>query len=217
MLSNNLSYLLGALRDGSLPVCKVKSEVTLATDTNPEGLRIVAGLAADEFGLPLGRFKIYEVWDKKSTQACFRLKIYSRDAYEKLTEYYPPGNQLRWATPKVLLEASLDRQLDYLAAFYDAEGGCRDVERFVRGDSRTIQGWASIRCKHDGSNEPLQFLRDILANVGVTSQIYDSDELVLTGRGNLLRFYKTVSLRHPRKRMQLWRLLQFFGPLGADA
>ena len=217
MVSKNLCYLLGALRDGSLPVCGKKKEGSLASDWSGEWLELVAEKAAEEFSIPRDKLKTYSVWDRKSQRPCYRLKIYSKKIYERLTEFYPPGDQYYWETPKWIKEAPLDFQKEYVAAFYDAEGGCRNVKRFLRGETKSMQAWASFRCKHVGVNEPLQFLQGIINKVGIKSQIYDSDELVLTGKQNLKRFCAEFPLIHPVKGEDLRELLTFFGTVSADA
>jgi len=93
MISKNLGYILGALRDGSLPKCGAKKEVTLAADMSLDWLRTVAQKASEDFSIPSSRFKTYAIWDRKSKQQCYRLKIYSKEVYEKLGKFYPPGSQ----------------------------------------------------------------------------------------------------------------------------
>ena len=100
-MSKDLCYLLGAIRDGSLPVCKIKKEVSFATDPTKEWLEMVAQIASREFQIPYERFKIYPARDKKSRIDCFRLKLYSAVVYDKLARIYEPGSQARWKTPSV--------------------------------------------------------------------------------------------------------------------
>lgn len=211
-------YLLGAIRDGSIPKCGVKKEITLATDPCKEWLEEISKIAAQQFFVPLTRFKIYEVWDRKSKMPCYRLKLYSKNVYECFLNFYPAGEQQNWKTPEAIKnECDSNCVKEYIAGFYDAEGGCRNSEKFELGISKTIQCWASVRCKHFGANEPLIFVKNKLAESGINSNIYDSDELVLTGKQNLRKFYETIPLKHPRKRNDLKRLLIFLGALSADA
>lgn len=211
MVSKNLCYLLGCLRDGSLPICDKKKEITFATDPSKDWLCKVAQLASEEFSIPLERFKIYLARDKKSKIPCYRLKLYSVDIYNNLTEYYEPGNQQNWKTPKI------DFPIEYIAGFYDAEGGCRNSEKFQQGLTKTIQYWASMRCKHNGINEPLLFIRETLRKTGISSQIYDNDELVLTGKENLAKFYQLIPLKHLRKKEDLRKLIIFERVSSVDA
>ncbi len=217
MLTKSLSYLLGVLRDGCLSKSGQKTEVTLATDLSRDWLNVIAQLASVEFSIPESRFKIYEVWGKKSKQSCYRLKIYSKAVFDLLLNHYRESAQLHWCTPPIVREASLELQKEYLAGFYDAEGGCRNVENYLSGKTKSIQCWASIRCKHDGFNEPLEFAKRIFNEVGIKSSVYDSDELVITGRKNLRLFYETFPLKHGRKKNDVKNLLIFERALSADA
>lgn len=213
----NLSYLLGVLRDGSLPTCREKAEVTLAADYSRDWLVMIAKMASVEFSIPLKRFKIYKVWANKSKRYCFRLKVYSKELYELLLRYYPAGSQIYWKTPAVV-KTSFENRLAYLAGFYDAEGGCRNAERFVNGFTKSFQCWCSIRCKHYFSpNEPLLFLKNVLQGMNVTSSIYDSDELVLTGIKNIKRFYTLVPLKHQKKKKDLENMILFSEACSAEA
>ena len=216
MKSAKLFYILGAMRDGSLPKCGSKKEVSLASDVEKSWLEMIARMASEEFSIPYSRFKVYEVWDVKSKQPCFRLKIYSKQVYELLSKYYEPGDQLSWNTPNAVRRASTNAQLEYVAGFFDAEGGCRRVDRFQSNITRTMNCWLSIFCRHAGANEPLWFIRKVLMKVGVVSHIYDNDELVVTGKRNVARFYERVPSRHP-KRERLKKLLSFYGALPANA
>lgn len=100
-------------------------------------------------------------------------------------------------------------QVSNVAGFYDAEGGCRNVKRFCEGITKTINYWASIRCKHNGENEPLHFLQEKLKEIGIFSNIYDDDELVITGKKNLKLFYRSIPLKHPRKKDDLKKLIDY--------
>ena len=211
MVSQNLSYILGALRDGSLPKCGIKKEVTLATDPDLDWLSLVAQKAAKEFSMPISKFKIYEIWDRKSKKPCYRLKIYSKRIYGLLSEHCEPGDQISWKTPNAVKNASLEVQTEYIAAFYDAEGGCRNVSRFQGGFTRSMHCWSSFACTHSELNEPLLFIQKILKLVGITSQLYRNNELVMTGKENLRRFYENFPLQHEKKKKQLRELLQFYG------
>ncbi len=214
---SGFSYLLGALRDGSLPKCTNKTEVTLAADYYRGWLDAVAKIASKTFSIPKERLKVYRTMANKSKVPCFRLKVYSKELHSRLAEHYSPGSQLYWNTP-ILASKSWRNTLDYLAGFYDAEGGCRNVVRFQKGITKSFQAWCSIRCKHHTTpNEPLVFLKDSLQKIGVTSSIYDSDELVLTGIRNIGKFYTIVPLKHPKKKDELRKMLVYLGAFSVEA
>jgi hypothetical protein len=208
-MRRDFAYILSAIRDGSIPICGIKKEVSLATDPSREWLEALAGIASKEFDLPLGRSRIYEVFDRKSKIPCFRLKVYSVSLYRRLSEFYEPGDQIAWKTPAAIRSEQIDVVKGYIAGFYDAEGGCRNVEKFRNGTTKTINYWASIRCKHVSENEPLCFLQEKLKGLGIGSNIYDNDELVITGKKNLKLFYRLIPLMHPRKKDELRKLIDY--------
>ena len=208
-MHKEFAYILSSIRDGSLPKCGIKKEVSLATDPSKEWLKILAEIASKEFNLPLERFKIYEIFDKKSKIPCFRLKIYCALLYKKLSEFYNPGDQITWKTPASILSEEIEVVKNYIAGFYDAEGGCRNVEKFCEGTTKTINYWASIRCKHFEENEPLCFLQKKLKDLDINCNIYDNDELVITGKKNLKLFYQLIPLKHPRKKDELKKLIDY--------
>jgi len=214
-----LAYILGVLRDGSLPEPSgEKYEVTIATDVDKEWLKLIAEKISKVFLLPQERIKLYKIIDRKGKIPYFRLKIYSKSLYKTLKEYYPERLQMNWKTPRVILKAPLEVQQEYVRGFYDAEGGCRDVTKFINGKTKTIYPWLSIRCKHSkGRNEPLEFVREVLRKFEIKGYIRDNDELTVTGKLNLLRFYNYFTPFNPRKRRMLKHLLIFYGLIPADA
>lgn len=111
------AYILGSIRDGSIPKCHIKKEVSLAADSSKEWLLLLAEIASKEFNLPLEKFKIYAVFDKKSKIPCFRLKIYSASLYEKLSEFYNPGDQIFWKTPIAIFSERIGVVKNYVAGF----------------------------------------------------------------------------------------------------
>ena len=100
------------------------------------------------------------MWTNKSKKPLYRAKIYSVNIRKILSNFYQPGEQEFWETPLQIKSAPLEIQKAYIRGFYDADGGCRDVKRFVDGFTKTINCEISIRCKHYKSlNEPLEFIK----------------------------------------------------------
>ncbi len=217
-MSAELFYLLGALRDGSLPKCKVKKEITFASDINREWIEIVSDTVSNTFNISKSKCKIYKFKSNKSKQFCYRLKVYSSDIYKELSKYYVPGKQVFWKTPEIVKNSSLELQKHYIAGFYDAEGGCRDVEKFKLGITKSIHCYCSITCKHfDKYNEPLQFIQEVLFKFSINSKMYNPTELVFTHRRNIKNFFDILPFKHPYKTGKLEELLLFYGTLSAKA
>ncbi len=211
------AYLLGALKDGSIPkIRNNKFEVTFACDWYKPWLENVIGpKVIQTFGLEPSKIKIYSVWDRKSNRPYFRLKVYSKDIYKNLINFYSPGNQEVWTTPKVIEDGRLEFQVEYVKGFYDAEGGSRDVEKFLDGKTKSMNCDIRIRCKHfKNPNEPLEFIKIILNRFEIKSSINKTnDSLIITGKKNVLNFYKNFTTLHSRKRKMIEKLLQYYGVL----
>ena len=216
-MNRDLAYLLGAIRDGSLPKpSNNKYEVTFACDWyRPWLTEIILNKVKNTFELPSEKIKIYEVWSHKSKKPYFRLKVYSKKLYQRIREFYPESNQELWTTPKIIKNSNLELQIEYIKGFYDAEGGCRNVERFLNGETKSMNCEVGIRCKHVKSpNEPLLFIRSILQKFDIKSFLRKTEDgLIITGKNNAYKFYKYFKPLHPRKRLMLKRLLQYYGVL----
>ena len=156
--------------------------------------------------------KIYEIWTHKSQRPFYRAKIYSVEIRKLLSEYYEPGSQKDWETPKAVKESSFDIQKAYIRGFFDAEGGSRDALKYNNGQTKTINCEISIRCKHSKSpNEPLVFIKGFLEKLGINIHLRkDESAIVITGKRNVLRFYQEIEPSHPRKSEMMRKLLQFY-------
>lgn len=216
-VNEDLAYILGALRDGSLPrPSNNKFQVTFACDWyKPWITEIVVPKVQKVFNLPSTKIKIYEKWSHKSKRPFFRLMVYSKKLHQLLSRIYPPGNQKNWTTPSIIKNGKLEEQIEYVRGFYDAEGGCRDIEKFLVGKTRSINCELGIRCKHISTpNEPLTFLSSILQKFNIHTHMRKSnDGLVITGKLNVLKFYQIFTPLHLRKRYMIRNLLQYFGVL----
>src|SRR3989344_3270479 len=205
-ITNNLAYLLGALRDGSLPKpSKNKYEVTIVADLDESWVKTVAEITEKTFKISRDKLKIYKVMTNKSKQPFYRLKVYSKQLHELLTEFYSVGSQQEWKTPDKIRNTNLNQKLHYISGFYDAEGGCRDADKFLKGITKSINCEAAIRCKHNYEvNEPLEFIQSILNELKIKSSIRKNKTgLIITGKQNLLKFYKTFKLLNLRKKQML--------------
>ena len=217
-ITNNLAYLLGALRDGSLPKpSKNKYEVTIVADLDESWIKNVAEITEKTFNILRDKLKIYKVMTNKSKQPFYRLKVYSKQLHKLLTKFYPIGSQQEWRTPNKIKKAIMNQKIYYLSGFYDAEGGCRDADKFLRGITKSINCEAAIRCKHNYEiNEPLEFIQSILNEFKIKSSIRKNKTgLIITGKQNLLKFYKTFKLLNLRKKKMLEDLLKYYKVLSS--
>lgn len=219
LIDKNLAYLLGAMKDGSLPVpSKNKFEVTFACDFCRDWLTsVIAPKLCETFKIASEKVKIYKEWSHKSKQPFFRAKVYSKELHRNLAEFYPPGDQRNWCTPVAIKDSGFEIQREYIRGFYDAEGGCRDVESFLNGKTKTLNCELVIACKHGRSpNEPLTFIKQNLERLGIKVHLRKTEDgLTITGKQNVLKFYKNFMPLHPRKRIMLEKLLRYKGVLAS--
>ena len=197
----------------SLAISGNKSEITLASDFHEDWItEEIIPKVAREFGINTDKIKLYRVWTHKSQRPFFRAKIYSVEIMKKLSEFYNPGNQKDWKTPEAIKSASRETQKAYIRGFYDAEGGCRDVRAFIKGKTKTMNCEITIRCKHSRTpNEPLVFIKSFLEEFGIKVHLRkDETGIVITGKNNVLRFYKEIKPSHPRKSRMIRNLLQYY-------
>ncbi len=210
----DFAYILGAIRDGSISIpSSGKHEVTLAADSHKKWLiNVIIPKAINIFGIPETKIKVYSVWSHKSKMEFFRVKIYSRKIHEILSQFYSPGNQRMWKTPEAIKSSPLKMQIEYVRGFYDADGGCRDAKKFLEGKTKSINCEIGISCVHKGElNEPLMFIKSLLDRFEVKSSIRKlNDQLKITGKQNLLKFYETFTPFNSRKRKMLEELLRFY-------
>ena len=114
-ITNNLAYLLGALRDGSLPKpSKNKYEVTIVADLDESWVKTVAEITEKTFKISRDKLKIYKVMTNKSKQPFYRLKVYSKQLHGLLTEFYSVGSQQEWKTPDKIRNTNLNQKLSFI-------------------------------------------------------------------------------------------------------
>jgi intein/homing endonuclease len=214
-INKDLAYLLGAMRDGCLPHEQKNKEVVFASDWFRLWIDDVSQKVQKVFHLRPEKVRIYKEWTHKSQRPYFRLKVYSKEVYEKMKNFYPTGKQENWETPEIIKNSNLETQVEYIRGFYDAEGGCRDVEKFLRGKTKSMNCEVAIRCKHaKNPNEPLEFIKTVLNKFGINCYIpRDNTRLVITGKQNVLKFFINFKPLHKRKREMLKKLLEFYGVL----
>lgn len=213
LLKTDFAYLLGSLRDGSLAKSSNKTEITLASDFDYNWIKnVIVPKAARTFGIDEEKIKVYEVWTHKCQRPFFRAKVYSVDIWRLLSGFYESSNQKNWETPEAVKSSPPDIQKAYIQGFFDAEGGCRNVERYHKGETSSMNCEISIRCKHSKSpNEPLLFIKNFLENLGLNVHMRkDETGIVITGKHNVLGFYRMIGPLHPRKASNMRDLLQFY-------
>lgn len=154
-LTNELAYLLGALRDGSVLRYAEKNGKTHHAlslyNKNKEWLKQLE--------------KTFEVlFCKKPSfsepkNGTPYLRIYSKEIVETFQREFqhPLTSQITWETPRVILLADSEQQKHYIAGFWDAEGGQDKVTMQIRFHL----SWNGETCP------PLNDLKQMLERIGI--------------------------------------------------
>ncbi len=139
---NQLAYLAGILRDGSLPKpYNNEYEIQISQD-NIEWLTSVKEMLEKLFQRPL---KI--VGNGKQTP---RIKIYSKEIYFELVKLFEyPGSQSEWRIPSFVRNGSMETKRQFIRGFFEAEGEV-PLSRYKNGTYklwiRFHHSWNGMRC-----------------------------------------------------------------------
>lgn len=149
-LTNDLAYLVGSLRDGS--VCRF-------SDKTGKLHHSIAIYSKSSEWLNLLSEKFERVFKKKPSIVIPKnrtpfIRAYSKEIVEMLNEQFqhPIGKQIGWDTPSLIKIGDEEILQNYIAGFWDAEGGV-DVHN---KEAKFYLSWNGEKCF------PLEFIKDIL-------------------------------------------------------
>lgn len=194
-LTQDLAYLLGALRDSTIDVRVTKNYEIKIAQTDARWLKLLQKIFKENFGKE-GSIKphvndtsILRINDKKLVNKVL-----------EISEMKIP--QENWATPKTIKNSTLRMQLDYVRGFFDAEGGMpiKPLE--------AEQKYLSLSQKN---RESLEFIRNILADLGlrptkitICGKVW---EFRLTRKKSIINFIEKIGSWHPEK-IERFKLLK---------
>ncbi len=191
-LTPQLSYLIGALRDGSLPKVYNNEYEVQFSQLNIEWLEaVVAPLIENVFGI---RAEV-ESYNGQTP----RIKIYSKPIYVfiKIFFEHPERLQVTWEVPSLIRNSPLEIKKWFIRGFFDSEG-----EINVRQKRITIH--------HSWNGKTpivLEQLKEILErDFNVRAKVskphkeknFPSFDLRIS-KENVLLFYKKIGTSHPEK------------------
>lgn len=200
-LTNNLAYLVGALRDGSVSkfkdhLGKEHHSITFYSKS-AEWLNIIQEKVKDVFGI-----EIKIVSYKNRTPY---IRIYSKNIAEILHDEFqhPLGVQISWITPNTIKESKNKEILqNYIAGFWDAEGGVDLQNKQVK----FYLSWNGNKCL------PLEDVKNILESFEIKcgeigkyenkNGIHPRFVLRISKEFNK-KFFDTFQIQHPEKRKKL--------------
>ena len=145
-----LSYILGAMRDGTVSIYGKHSHVSIYS-RNIQWLEILK----KRFRVVFKREpKLYE--PRKGTPY---IRIYSKGIAEEFVKRF--GYKKFWETPKIIKENSEKKTVlkEYIAGFYDSDGGYDRLKKTVK----FYQSWNGRRCP------PLEDLKTFLEKLGLST------------------------------------------------
>lgn len=182
ILSDDLAYLFGALRDGSLVHYSYVYEIEYA-QKHPAWLeKILAPKIERCFGIKV------TVKQRKNKSFVIRIRSTAMFAIIKYITQHQANYQ---STPEIILKSPFELQKHYIAGFYDAEG------RKNLNDLNIYQQWYNKTCP------PLEDIKKILERRNINSKFRIKPQnnaflftLHIEGKSRR-RFLENIPIQHP--------------------
>jgi hypothetical protein len=209
-LTNNLAYLLGALRDGS--VCRFKNnqgKICSSVTFYSKSIKWLNVLQKKIFEVFKINTKIVQYGNKTPY-----IRIYSKELVDELNKKFqcPLKTQIGWITP-LFIKNSDDIEIikNYIAGFWDAEGGVNLQSKQVA----FYLSWNGKRCP------PLEDLKKMLEKLKIKCGnvcryknergVYPRFVLRISMKDNE-RFFRSIPTQNPEKRRSLLKLISHTSP-----
>jgi intein-encoded DNA endonuclease-like protein len=192
-LTEEVLYLLGALRDGNIDIRTGKNyEIKI-------GQKCEGWLE-----------KLKEIVEKsfrtKTHISNHLLRITNKESVMKIKELSDITTpQEVWNTPRILQNLDSHSLIPYIRGFWDAEGGLpKNPEVTKKSEERYISF-------HQKNRESLEFIRRHLINLGfhptkitICGKVF---EFRICRRDEIKKFWKIIGSWHPEKRFRLEKLV----------
>ena len=209
-ISQDMAYLAGILRDGSLPKPYNNQYEIQVSQDNIIWLEKVKEIMQKLF--PEKELKIIK-YGKQTP----RIKIYSKEIYYKLTKLFEyPGMQSKWEIPSVIRTGSKEIKKSFIRGFFDAEGEVPLSKQGSKGSKYKI--WIRFHHSWDGNQcIVLEQMKRILekefnilcGNVSgpKNEKNYPSFDLAIYGRYAVQQFFQHIGSLHPKHNERLKTML----------
>lgn len=186
-MTEDLAYLVGALRDGCL--------VTYSGNKNHFGV-IFTQESCKEWLNSAIISKLRKLFGViKPANADGELQIYNKPLFkffEKVFEH-PPGDQSFWATPRLIEQSNNKVKIAYIRGFFDAEGVCSASNKYL--------GFVQ------NNRESLVFLHKELTGLGLRcGKIYrdrNTHRFWISNRPSVNLFCDLIGSEHPERKAKL--------------
>ncbi len=188
-LTEDLFYLIGALRDGSVNYDKASRNYYIVWySKDREYMAKIAAKVANVFK------KNTSIYEYKEGQ--YRVRIGSREIYNYIKSVFDfPDEgigQVEWGTPKILREATLPLKNAYIRGIFDAEGDVSLRNRYLEVSQK--------------NTEILKWIKDELNCSGIhTGGIVIADKrsstykFVISGKKDVKIFREIIGFEHGQK------------------
>jgi intein-encoded DNA endonuclease-like protein len=199
-LTNELAYLVGMLRDGTVVREKYDEYLCAYYSKNKEFIEILQKKAENIFGVKVRIERFTDVWG-------IRIRALTLYLFFRLL-FDVPEYQHKWKTPKIIEKADSEIQRWYISGFWDAEGGCPHVDSNIKMTRSHL--YVSFYQKN---KESLEFIKKILEKNNIeTRKIYWNKRVwVLKIKSSSIpRFAKYIQSQFPKKRARLEKISEIF-------
>lgn len=189
-LTQELVYLVGALRDGCLATYSGNKNyfgVVFVQESSLKWLeKILIPYLKKVFGITVGLKPNLQIYNKP----LFRF-------FERVFEH-PPGEQENWNTPKLIRNAPIKLKSAYIRGFFDAEGTVILTDPKIGFFQK--------------NKESLEFIKRTLESLGIKSGKISWDRRVwrfwIAEKNSINLFAQKVGSLHPEKGLRLRKLVK---------
>lgn len=202
-LTENLAYLVGLLRDGTITKEKNGEYSCAFYSKNKKFLEKISPLIEKIFGI---NTKISKFGD------CYGIRIRSKTLYlffKTVFEFQSP--QEKWNTPKIIENADTKNKRAYISGFFDAEGGVPHLEHTKNPKRKNM--YVKFVQKN---KESLEFIKNHLDSMNIkTGSVYWSEnkynlKISISSIKSFLSYIKSL---HPEKANRLVMLTRLLSAL----
>ena len=209
-ISNELAYLLGALRDGNIQIGKNRKGSYYYLEFISKSKEWLENLEKILEKLCGRKTTIRPL--KKGNKIYWRLRLRNKDFIcwlKEFSQFKTP--QSTWKLPKI--DMNKENKIYYLSGFFDAEGYVSKSSNTGAWNIGIEHSWLGSRCY------PLLHLKQILLELGIKSNKIVMKKkgrktplfrLRITDKNSILKFCKIVKSFHPEKAKKLKIIYNYF-------
>ncbi|MBI2667597.1 hypothetical protein HYX17_02390 [Candidatus Woesearchaeota archaeon] len=195
MVSNDLCYLFGALRDANLDIRPNKNYEIKFGQKDERWLFCISDI-------------IFKLYNKRFNPSNNMLRLCNKKIVNDLVKISGiKSPQSEWSTPLIVKDFTFENIQSYISGFFDAEGGLpinpeTAKQKYISFDQKNKSSLSFIRDK-------LIELDFIPTNLTYTGNVW---QFRLTRKKDIIKFCDYIKSRHPSKSLRLRRLILAISP-----